>query len=135
MPTYPGPATPELVSFFNTQSDTPGPFVLDIFNGAHTSCGIIFEVGFLFLATIAQTGFATYCAWQILVVSWSKTETASVLPIINGIISATANWFLNRTTVGWIFAVLIGIIAILQLLAMIVFTLACLLLIVLGIIP
>ncbi|KAF8876954.1 hypothetical protein BD779DRAFT_127537 [Infundibulicybe gibba] len=99
-----------------------------------------FLVAFLFLATIVQTSFATYYAWQILVVSWSAIEprpgdpsesfnivfnsideAALVLPIINGIISATVQiffswriWFLNQTTVGRIFAVLIGIIAVLQ---------------------
>ncbi|KAF8884991.1 hypothetical protein BD779DRAFT_1471812 [Infundibulicybe gibba] len=82
-------------------------------------------------------GFATYYARQILVVSWSKMtydgtgipaqlgvflfgvaeNAAAVLPIINAIISAAVQiffswriWFLNRTTTGRIFAVLIGIV-------------------------
>ncbi|KAF8876963.1 hypothetical protein BD779DRAFT_1804153 [Infundibulicybe gibba] len=101
-----------------------------------------FLVSFLFLAAIVQTSFATYYAWQALVVSWSTIAlwlgdpsrflntlqlsspgkaTLEVLPIINGIISATVQiffswriWFLNQTTVGRIFAVLIGIIAVVQ---------------------
>ncbi|KAF8876957.1 hypothetical protein BD779DRAFT_127680 [Infundibulicybe gibba] len=101
-----------------------------------------FLVDFLFLAAIMQTSFATYYAWQALVVSWSAAalwlgdtskpfkvlngteEAILALPIINGIISATVQiffswriWFLNQTTVGRIFAVLIGIIAVLQLIA------------------
>ncbi|KAF8869788.1 hypothetical protein BD779DRAFT_1583672 [Infundibulicybe gibba] len=98
--------------------------------------GLKFFVDFLFLATIVQMGVSTYYAWQILVVSQSQTgfplavflyrsfiEAASALTIINGITSAAVQiffswqiWFLNRTTVGRIFAVLIGIIAISQLL-------------------
>ncbi|KAF8875763.1 hypothetical protein BD779DRAFT_1562485 [Infundibulicybe gibba] len=60
-------------------------------------------VCFLFLATTAQTSFATYCAWQTLVVSWSTIvpdpylgynllypfdsfdKATVVLPVINGI--------------------------------------------------
>ncbi|KAF8885012.1 hypothetical protein BD779DRAFT_1534969 [Infundibulicybe gibba] len=96
--------------------------------------GLKFLVCFLFLAAITQTSLATYYAWQVLVVSWSKTglprseflssilnRAASAPPIINGIISAVVQiffswriWFLNRTTLGRIFAVLISIIAIMQ---------------------
>ncbi|KAF8875769.1 hypothetical protein BD779DRAFT_1562539 [Infundibulicybe gibba] len=110
---------------------------------------------FLFLATTVQTSFATYYAWQIIVVSWSKIqvdprlkddpfapfdsfdEATVVLPVIDGIISAAVQiffswriWFLNQTTVGRIFAVLIGIIAVLQFIAsLILFKLACLFLV------
>ncbi|KAF8867946.1 hypothetical protein BD779DRAFT_1603377 [Infundibulicybe gibba] len=92
-------------------------------------------VHFLFLAAIVQIGFATNYTWRILVTSWSKPPGLShreflhgichqavvVLPIINAFIAAIVQiffawriWVLNRSAVGRIFAVLIGIVAIIQ---------------------
>ncbi|KAF8877874.1 hypothetical protein BD779DRAFT_1556038 [Infundibulicybe gibba] len=102
--------------------------------------GLKLLVCFLFLAAIAQTGLVTYYARKILVVSWHGrvfevdfmfslfqeiiSRATVVLPIVNGLISAAVQiffswriWFLNQTTVGRVFAILIGIIAILQFIA------------------